>query len=132
MMSQVDDLCFKEIAFGGLQFEPMFPESAKNNSHALEVFLRSRGVHYYIIEVDKAIGQVQLPQAILHEALEGSRSALQRLKGILSHSNRPILPRVKAVNCFDSSAMGTCQNPDVKSKVEKWAEPTKLSRLSPI
>ena len=57
---------------------------------------------------------------------------LQRPKGILSHSNRPILPRVKAVNCFDSSAIGTCQNPDVKSKVEKWAEPTKLLRLSPI
>ena len=27
-----------------------------------------------------------------------------------------MLPRVKAVNCLDSSAIGTCQNPEVKSK----------------
>ena len=34
-----------------------------------------------------------------------------------------------AVNCLDSSAMGTCQNPEVKSKVEKYAAPTRLSTL---
>ena len=77
MMSQVNDLCFKEITFGGLQFEPMFPESVENDSHALEVFLRSRGVHNYIIKVDEAVGQIQLPQAILHEALERSRSVAE-------------------------------------------------------
>ena len=44
--------------------------------------------------------------------------ALQSPKGILSHLYKPILPNVKAVNCLDSSSMGTCQNLDVKSKVE--------------
>ena len=43
--------------------------------------------------------------------------ALHSPKGILSHSYRPILPRVKAVYCLDSSSIGTCQNPEFMSNV---------------
>ena len=50
--------------------------------------------------------------------------------GILSHSYRPILPRVKAVYCLDSSSIGTCQNPEFMSNVEKWAAPGRLSSVS--
>ena len=56
--------------------------------------------------------------------------ALHSPKGILSHSYRPMLPRVKAVYCLDSSSIGTCQNPEFMSNVEKWAAPVRLSSVS--
>ena len=56
--------------------------------------------------------------------------ALHSPKGILSHSYRPILPRVKAVYCLDSSSIGTYQNPEFISNVEKWAAPARLSSVS--
>ena len=55
--------------------------------------------------------------------------ALHSLKGILSHSYKPMLPNVKAVYCLDSSSVGTCQNPELRSKVEQWAAPARLSRV---
>ena len=56
--------------------------------------------------------------------------ALHSPKGILSHSYRPMLPRVKAVYCLDSSSIGTCQNPEFMSNVKKWAAPARLSSVS--
>ena len=57
---------------------------------------------------------------------------LQSLKGILSHSKNPRLPTVKAVYCFDTSSILICQNPDFRSRQEKWPASTKLSSTSCI
>ena len=77
--------------------------------------------NYHIIQVNEAIGEVQLWKVgrVLHSP-----------KGILSHSYRPILPRVKAVYCLDSSSIGTCQNPEFMLNVKKWAAPVRLSSVS--
>ena len=56
--------------------------------------------------------------------------ALHSPNGILSHSYKPILPKVKAVYCLDSSAIGTCQNQEFMLNVEKWAAPARLSNVS--
>ena len=59
-------------------------------------------------------------------------SALQSPKGILSHLKNPKLPTVKAVYCFNTSFIFICQNPDFRSRQEKWLVPTKLSNASCI
>ena len=56
MMSQIDDLRFKEVTLRWFQLEPMFSESIENDSHTLEVLLLSRRVHNYVIQVDEAVG----------------------------------------------------------------------------
>ena len=45
--------------------------------------------------------------------------ALQSLYGILRNSYTPMLPTVKAVYCWESLAILTCQKPDFRSIVEK-------------
>ena len=47
-----------------------------------------------------------------------------------NHSNWPIPGIVKAVYCRELFSKGICQNPDVKSKVEKIVEPARP--ISPI
>ena len=74
MMGQIDDLSFKEITFGRFQLESMFPESVKYYTHPLQMLFWGFGIHYYIIQVDETIGQIQLPQAVLHEVLKISQS----------------------------------------------------------
>ena len=44
--------------------------------------------------------------------------ALHSPKGILSHSYKPMLPKVKVAYCLDSSSIGTCQNLELRSKVD--------------
>ena len=48
------------------------------------------------------------------------------------NSKNPKFPTVKAVYCWDSSAIFTCQNPLLKSIIEKWADPAMLSNASCI
>ena len=49
---------------------------------------------------------------------------LQSPYGILKNSYTPILPTIKAVYCWESLAILTCQKPDFKSIVEKKRVPT--------
>ena len=58
--------------------------------------------------------------------------ALQSPYGILRNSYTPILPTVKAVYCWESLAILTCQKPDFKSIVEKKRAPTMDSMVSCI
>ena len=58
--------------------------------------------------------------------------ALQSPYGILRNSYTPILPTVKAVYCWESLAILTCQKPDFKSIVEKNRVPTIDSMVSCI
>ena len=43
------------------------------------------------------------------------------------HSKNPKLPTVKVVYYFNASSIFICQNPDLRSKQEKYPAPTKLS-----
>ena len=47
-----------------------------------------------------------------------------------SHSNNPRDPRVKAVYCFNFLSISTCQNPDLRSKLENILECSKLSNIT--
>ena len=58
--------------------------------------------------------------------------ALQSLYGILRNSYTPMLPTVKAVYCWESLAIFTCQKPDFRSIVEKNWAPTMDSMVSCI
>ena len=111
MVSQIVDLGFKHLTLGWLQLEAMFSEVIEDHSHSLQMLFRCLRENYHIVQVDEAIGEVQFAQTVLHEPLESRQ-------GILSHSYKPMLPNVKAVYCLDSSFMGTCQNPELRSKVE--------------
>ena len=64
----------------GFQFQPMFQEPAENNSQTVDMVLLRARENYYIIQVDKGIGQVQLTKAILHEPLECRRSITQPVR----------------------------------------------------
>ena len=58
--------------------------------------------------------------------------ALQSLKGIWLHSKNAKLPTVKALYCLDIFSIFICQNPDLRSRQEKWPAPTRLSNASCI
>ena len=49
MMSQVNDLRFKQITLGRFQLEAMFPEAFKNYLHPLQMLFWVFGVNYHII-----------------------------------------------------------------------------------
>ena len=59
MMSQVIDLCFEYLTFRWLQLETVFLEVVKNYTHPLQMFFFCLREHYYIIQVDEAIGQIK-------------------------------------------------------------------------
>ena len=52
--------------------------------------------------------------------------ALHSPMGMQSHSKNPKLLMVKAVYCLDASSILICQNPDFRSRQEKWPAPTRL------
>ena len=58
--------------------------------------------------------------------------ALQSLYGILRNSYTPILLTVKAVYCWESLAILTCQKPNFRSMVERNQVPTMDSMVSCI
>ena len=114
MVSQIVDLRFKHIALGWLQLEAVFSEVIEDHSHSLQMLFQCLRENYHVIQVDEAIGEVQFAQTVLHEHLESRWDITQPKR----HSYKPILPNVKVVYCLDSSSMGTCQNPELRSKVE--------------
>ena len=83
------------------------------------------GVNDDIVQVDQGELQIQLSKTILHKVLKRSRCG-----GILRNSYMPILSTVNAVYWQDSSDILTCQNPLLRSMVEKYLVPTKDSIVS--
>ena len=49
----------------------------EHDSHPLEMFSRHLGVDDHIIQVDEAVGQIQLAEAILHQPLESCGSVAE-------------------------------------------------------
>ena len=77
MMSQVVDLRFKHIALRRLQLEAVFSKAIKDHTHSLKMLFRHLRENYHIIQVDEAIGDIQLTQTVLHESLESRRGITQ-------------------------------------------------------
>ena len=63
-------------------------------------------------------------------SLWNEAGALHSLKGMQSHSKNPKLLMVKAVYCLDSSSFVIYQNPDFRSRKEKWPALTRTSNAS--
>ena len=76
MMSQIIDLRFKHLALGWLQLEAVLSKVIKDHLHSLMLFRHLRE-NYHIIQVDEAIGEVQLAQTVLHESLESRQGITQ-------------------------------------------------------
>ena len=83
----------------------------------------------YVVKVDEAIYQVQFPKTICISCWNVA-GTLNSPKGMQSHSKKPKLPTVNAVYCFDNLCILICQNPDFRSRHEKWLAPTRLSNAS--
>ena len=77
MMSQIVDLRFKHITLRRLQLEAVFSKVIKDHTHSLKMPFQHLRENYHIIQVDEAIGEVQLTQTILHESLESRRGVTQ-------------------------------------------------------
>ena len=77
MMSQVVDLGFKHIALRRLQLEDVFSKVIEDHTHSLKMLFRHLRENYHIIQVDEAIGEIQLAQTVLHESLESRQGVTQ-------------------------------------------------------
>ena len=58
--------------------------------------------------------------------------ALQSLKAMRSHSKNPKLPTVKVVYCFDAFSIFICQNPNLRSRLEKNVQHLPNSPMPPV
>ena len=72
----------------------------------------------YVIQIDKAIYQIQPSQAILHQPLKSSWSIAQ-LEQHAATLKKPRLPTVNTVYCLEDLSILICQNPDLKTRQEK-------------
>ena len=70
MMSQIVDLGFKHLTLRWLQLEAVFSKVIEDHTHSLKMPFGHLRENYHIIQVDEAIGEVQLTQTFLHEPLE--------------------------------------------------------------
>ena len=77
MMNQIVGLRFKHLTLGRLQLEAMFSKVIEDHSHSLQMLFRNLRENYHIIQLDEAIGEVQLAQTVLHEPLESRRGITQ-------------------------------------------------------
>ena len=73
MVREVYYLGLEEGTFGGFQFEIKLAEVLQYYPKSFQVFFLRTTVHYHIVQVDDAVGQVQLSQHILHQTLECRR-----------------------------------------------------------
>ena len=55
MMSQVNELCSKQVTLGRLEFKTMFSEVVEYDLHPLEMLFWSLGIDYDIIQINEAI-----------------------------------------------------------------------------
>ena len=116
MMNQMVDLGFEHLALGWLQLEAVFSEAIKDHSHYLQMLFRHLRENYHVIQIDEAIGEVQFTQTVLHEPLESRQGIAQPKRHTFA------LIQTHAAQYKGSIllglAMGTCQNPESRAKVE--------------
>ena len=74
MVREVYYLGLEEGTFGGFQFKIELAEALQYYSKSFQVFFLCTAIHYHIVQVDDAVGQVQLPQHILHQTTEMSQA----------------------------------------------------------
>ena len=76
-MSKIRQALFEEVAFRRLELQPVQGESIQNCLQPFEVVFGHARVHDHVIKVDEGVLQVQLAQAVLHQALESRRHIAQ-------------------------------------------------------
>ena len=85
----------------------------------------------FVTKVDEAVYQIQLSASRQFcISLWRVAGALHSPKDMWSHLKKPRLPMVNAMYCYEDSSILICQNPDFRSRHEKWPAPTKLSNAS--
>ena len=131
MMCQVHNFQLEKQTLGWFQLQSELAKPFKYNAEMLQMFLLGLTKHYYIIEIDDAIGEVQLSLHVLHEMLESCWSIAEAER----HAGEFIESQVansKVVYCCESGAIFTCQNLLLKSIMEKCMAPAILSSASSI
>ena len=97
-MSQIRDFFLKKGALRRLQLEVVFLELVENSPEAIQMVVQRPGVDHYVVKVYKAIIEVQLPQAVLHDVLEccggiaeAKRHSIEFVKAVASYCKRRVL-----------------------------------------
>ena len=70
MVREVYYLGLEEGTFGRFQFKIKLVEALQYYPKSFQVFFLRTTIHYHIVQVDDAVGQVQLSQRILHQTLK--------------------------------------------------------------
>ena len=86
MMCEIHYLSLEKGALGGFQLEIELSETLQYYPKMLQVFFFCAAKYYHVIQVNDAVGQVQLSQHVLHKMLECRMGMLHNLKGILVNS----------------------------------------------
>ena len=74
MVREVYYLGLEKGTFGGFQFKIKLAETLQYYAKSFQVFFLCTAVHYHIVQVDDAVGQVQLPPAYFASDAEMSRA----------------------------------------------------------
>ena len=85
-MCEIHYRSLKKGALGGFQLEIELSEMLQCYPKTLQVFFFCAAKYYNFIQVNDAVGQIQLSQRILHKMLECHRCMLHNPKGILVNS----------------------------------------------
>ena len=86
MMCEIYYLSLEKGTLGGFQLEIELSEMLQYYPKTLQMFFLCAAIYYHIIQVDDAVGQIQLSQHVLHKMLECRRCMLHSPKGILVNS----------------------------------------------
>ena len=76
-MCKIHDVRLKKGAFGGFQLEVELLEPLQYYAKTLQVFFLCMAIYYHVIQIDDAVGQIQLPQCVLHKTHECHRCVAQ-------------------------------------------------------
>ena len=70
MMCEIYNLRLEKGAFRGFQLEIELSEMLQYYLKTLQVFFLCTAIYYHVIQIDDAVGQIQLSQCVLHKMLE--------------------------------------------------------------
>ena len=73
MMCKIYYLRLEKGAFRGFQLEIELSEMLQYYPKMLQMFFLCTAIYYYVIQIDDAVGQIQLSQCVLHKTLECRR-----------------------------------------------------------
>ena len=81
MMCEIYYLRLEKGTFGGFQLEIELSETLQYYPNMLQVFFLCTAIYYHVIQIDDAVGQIQLSQCVPGELIETQVADCER--GIL-------------------------------------------------